>query len=200
MDRQEHWETVYRTKGPRGVSWFAPHLTTSLEMIGATRATFDAPILDVGGGASTLVDDLLGAGFRNVTVLDLSASALEAARDRLGPAATGVAWITGDVTTVDLPAHYFHVWHDRAVFHFLTDEGDRDRYVAQVRHAVAPGGHVVLGTFALDGPHKCSGLPVARYDASGLQHVFGEHFELVMARDDRHTTPWGAEQHFTYCL
>lgn len=200
MERQEHWEAVYRTKRTEDVSWFAPHLTTSLELIRATGITLDQPILDVGGGASTLVDDLLEAGFRDVTVLDLSESALAAARARLGPAASRVGWTTGDITTHPLPARHFRVWHDRAVFHFLPDAADRDKYIAQVRRALVPGGHIVLGTFALDGPEKCSGLTVARYDATALQHVFGPEFELIRAKDDMHKTPWGTEQHFTYCL
>jgi SAM-dependent methyltransferase len=200
MNLQTHWESVYRTKRPDDVSWFTPHLETSLALIRSTDVGLDAPILDVGGGASTLADDLLAAGYRDITVLDLSASALDAARARLGPRASHVTWLAEDVSQARLPHAHFEVWHDRAVFHFLVDHIERDRYVAQVRHAVAPGGHVVVATFGPQGPQRCSGLPTARYDADALNAVFGDEFEMVERREERHRTPAGIEQQFVYCL
>jgi SAM-dependent methyltransferase len=160
----------------------------------------DSRIIDVGGGASTLVDDLLGAGFRQLTVLDISPAALEVARQRLGDRSGSVSWIAADVTTATLPEHAFDLWHDRAVLHFLTAESERARYAAQVRRALVPGGHVVVGTFALDGPAKCSGLDVVRYDAASLAQVFGHEFELTSSLAATHWTPAGREQRFLYCV
>jgi SAM-dependent methyltransferase len=200
MSVEDHWERVYRTKPADEMSWFRPHLDTSLELIKKTGVDANAPILDVGGGASTLVDDLVAAGYSDLTVLDVSAAALDAARDRLGPRASAVAWVAGDATRADLPTARFKVWHDRAVFHFLTDAEDRRRYVQQVRHAVAPGGHVIVATFGPEGPQRCSGLPTARYDAEALYAEFGRDFELVDRREERHCTPEGVDQQFIYCL
>jgi SAM-dependent methyltransferase len=200
MNVQEHWQRVYQTKRTDEVSWFRPHLDTSLMLIAETHVPIDAPIIDVGGGASSLVDDLLDAGYRDLTVLDVSEAALDSARKRLGTRASGVTWIATDATRADLPPAHFRVWHDRAVFHFLTDQADRDRYVAQVRNAVAPGGHVIVATFGPDGPQKCSGLPAARYDAVTLHGLFGDEFELIDRREERHRTPRGVEQQFVYCL
>ena len=200
MERQqEHWEKVYRTKPADAVSWFQEHATRSLEIIGAIGATRDAAIIDVGGGASTLVDDLIGGGFKNLSVLDLSAGALEVARTRIGSQGHGVTWITGDIRTVDLPERFYDIWHDRAVFHFLTDPSDRLAYVRQVIRAVKPGGHVIVATFAPDGPEHCSGLPVARYDPDQLHDEFGPAFELLETASEEHRTPWGSIQHFVYC-
>jgi SAM-dependent methyltransferase len=197
---QEHWDRVYRTKQADAVSWFQPHLGTSLEMIRQTGVAADAPIIDVGGGASTLVDDLVAAGYSDVTVLDVSEAGLDAARNRLGPRASRVSWLAGDATTAALPPAHFQVWHDRAVFHFLTDPDDRRRYVQQVLRAVAPGGHVVMATFGPHGPQRCSGLPTARYDAAALHAEFGPEFRLMEQREERHRTPAGVEQQFVYCL
>jgi SAM-dependent methyltransferase len=200
MNVQTHWEGVYRTRRTDEVSWFTPHLDMSMALSRSTCAGAGAPIIDVGGGASTLVDDLLAAGYRDVTVLDLSAAALEVARRRVGPRASDVTWLAHDVTRAQLPRSHFSVWHDRAVFHFLVDSIDRERYIAQVRRAVAPGGHVVVATFGPQGPQRCSGLPTARYDAHTLHAVFGDEFEMVDRRQEEHRTPAGTQQQFVYCL
>jgi 2-polyprenyl-3-methyl-5-hydroxy-6-metoxy-1,4-benzoquinol methylase len=200
MDPRAHWEQVYRTKAPDQVSWYAPHLARSLDFIREAAPDKDAAILDVGGGESTLVDDLLLAGYRDVTVLDVSPHALDVTKARLRERGASVRWIAADVTTADLPAHRYDVWHDRAVFHFLTDSGVRAAYVRQVRHAVKPGGHVIVATFALDGPEQCSGLPVEHYDASSLHGAFGPQFALVRSAREVHRTPAGNEQPFTWCF
>jgi SAM-dependent methyltransferase len=196
---REHWEAVYREKRPDEVSWFRPHLDHSLRLIEEAGLAPTAAILDVGGGASTLVDDLLERGYLNVTVLDLSARALALARERLGPRAATVHWLAADVTQAELPAHHFEFWHDRAVFHFLTEEAARRRYVAAVRHALKPNGHIVVATFGLSSPDRCSGLPVARYSAEGIHEQFGNEFRKVGDSSEIHHTPWGAEQEFVYC-
>ena len=200
MNKQlEHWEKVYQTKSADAVSWFQEHATRSLEIIRSIGLTTDSQIIDVGGGASTLVDDLLTSGFEHLSVLDLSASALEVARNRLGPLGQNVAWIAGDIRAVDLPQHTYDIWHDRAVFHFLTDPADRMAYVRQVMRSVKSGGHVIVATFAPDGPEQCSGLPVARYDPGQLHDEFGPAFELLEHASEEHRTPWGSIQHFVYC-
>lgn len=200
MDRLEHWEQVYRTKGPDQVSWFQAEARLSRELIADAAPDRNSSIIDIGAGASTLVDGLLGIGYRQVTVMDLSSAALALAKARLGSAAESVTWQAADVLKVRLPAHAFDVWHDRAVFHFLTDARDRARYVAQVRHAVRPGGIVLVATFADDGPLRCSGLEVARYTPHELHAQFGEEFTLLESHRELHTTPSGATQAFTYCL
>lgn len=196
---RDHWENVYQTKQPDAVSWFQEHATRSLEIIQSIDASRDAHIIDVGGGASTLVDDLLSDGFEHVSVLDLSASALEVARKRLGKTGDQVVWIAGDIRNVNLPEHAFEIWHDRAVFHFLTEPADRADYVRQVMRAVKPGGHVIVATFAPDGPEQCSGLPVVRYSPEQLHGEFGPAFELLEKASEEHKTPWGTMQHFVYC-
>ena len=196
---KENGEKVYQNKASDAVSWFQEHATQSLEIIRSIGAPLNASIIDVGGGASTLVDDLLGSGFNTVSVLDLSASALEAVRKRLGAAGDGVTWIAGDIRTVHLPDHTYDIWHDRAVFHFLTDPVDRAAYVRQVMKSVKPGGHVIVATFAPDGPEQCSGLPVARYAPGELHQEFGPSFDLLEHMSEEHKTPWGSVQHFVYC-
>ena len=200
MNPEEHWEQVYRTKRTDEVSWFRQHLETSLALITSTGVPAEAPILDVGGGASTLVDDLIAAGYSDVTVLDISAVALNAAQERLESRARLVRWLAGDVTQIDLPSAHFRVWHDRAVFHFLIAADERRRYVEQVRHAVAPGGHVIIATFGPDGPERCSGLPTARYHVDALHREFGADFVLIDRREELHRTPGGINQQFVYCL
>ncbi len=196
---KEHWETVYTTKATDEVSWFQPHAQLSLDLIKAAATVKNAGIIDVGGGASTLVDDLLAEGYRDLTVLDLSAAALQAARRRLGAQESLVRWIEADITEVDLPARRYDVWHDRAVFHFLTTAQQRDAYVRTVFNAVKPGGHVIVATFAEDGPLQCSGLPVMRYRADELHDQFGEAFTLLKHQKEEHHTPAGKIQQFVYC-
>lgn len=194
-----HWEGVYTTKAPDAVSWYRPHLETSLELIERAGGGRMASVIDVGGGESTLVDDLLTRGYPNLTVLDISPTALAVTRRRLGAAADSVRWLAGDVTQVRLPSGEFDVWHDRAVFHFLTDPQDRLAYVRQVEQAVRPGGHVIVSTFGPEGPAKCSGLDVMRYDGEALHGEFGPRFRLVESAREVHYTPWGAPQQFVYC-
>jgi SAM-dependent methyltransferase len=193
-----HWDDVYQRKQPNQVSWYREHLERSLAFVDQVTPAPSA-IIDVGGGASTFVDDLLARGHRDVTVLDLSSAALAAARDRLGQRANLVKWLAGDVTTVPFEAHAFDFWHDRAVFHFLRDPTERARYVEQVRRAVKPGGHVLVATFGPQGPERCSGLDVMRYDADELHAAFGDAFRKVESTTEVHSTPWGAEQQFVYC-
>jgi SAM-dependent methyltransferase len=199
MHSKEHWEKVYTTRATDAVSWFQPHADTSVGLIKATGAALDASIIDVGGGASTLVDDLLALGYTNLTVLDLSAAALAAARQRLGGKASGVRWIEADITRANLPEREFDIWHDRAVFHFLTSPEDRAAYVQAVFRAVKPGGHVIVATFAEDGPNQCSGLPVLRYRPDELHAEFGEAFALLKHKKEAHHTPSGTVQQFVYC-
>jgi len=196
---REHWESVYRSKVPAEVSWYRPHLDRSLHFIDRAGLSPNSRIIDVGGGASTLVDDLLERGYANVTVLDLSPSALAHARDRVGARGARVTWVVGDVVEAALPEHSFDFWHDRAVFHFLTEEAVRRRYVEAVRRALKPGGHVLVATFGPSAPERCSGLPVARYSADGIHAQFGTEFRKVGSDDEIHHTPWGSEQEFVYC-
>jgi SAM-dependent methyltransferase len=200
MDSKAHWDRVYRNTAPDQVSWYQAEPELSLRLIRHALPDLSSAIIDVGGGASTLVDALVFAGYQRMTVLDLSPGALEAARDRMGPAAASVGWIEGDVLAAALPAGAFDLWHDRAVFHFLTDSTDRLCYVAQVRHAVKPGGLVLVATFAEDGPTQCSGLEVARYSPERLHTEFGSEFRLLDSVREEHHTPSGKIQPFTYCL
>lgn len=200
MNRHEHWEQVYRTKGPDQVSWFQAEARLSRDLIAHAAPARSASIIDIGAGASTLVDGLLRIGYQRLTVVDLSATALDLTKARLGDAATTVHWQAADILTATLPAQAFDVWHDRAVFHFLTDAADRARYVAQVRHAVRPGGIVLVATFAEDGPARCSGLEVARYAPAELHAQFGDGFSLLESHREIHITPSGATQAFTYCV
>lgn len=200
MLSKEHWEQVYSTRAENSVSWFQEHARQSVELIGSTRVPKSAKIIDVGGGASTLVDDLIAEGYQHITVLDLSEAALGASRTRLAERASGASWLAGDITKIDLPLHEFDVWHDRAVFHFLTTREEREAYVHAVLRAVKPGGHVIVATFAEDGPEKCSGLPVMRYSADGLHAEFGSPFTLLQQEHEEHHTPFGTVQKFIYCL
>lgn len=195
----EHWDRAYRARPSTQVSWYRLHLERSLAFIGDAAPDRGARILDVGGGASTLVDDLLVQGYRHLSVLDLSEEALRTARGRLGAAAHGVAWLHGDVRTVALEPQGIDLWHDRAVFHFLAGAADRAAYVRQAVQALKPGGGLVIATFAPDGPARCSGLPVVRYGAAGLAQVFGSAFRLEAQAADAHVTPGGSVQSFLYC-
>lgn len=199
MQNKEFWETVYQNKPYESVSWFQEHAEISLRLIRSIGVEREASILDVGGGASTLVDDLLNDGFNNIFVLDLSLTALNKAKSRLDSRAGTVNWIDADViSTILMPAHY-DIWHDRAVFHFLTTTEERLDYIKQVRHSVKLGGHIIIATFAEDGPTQCSGLPVMRYTAEELHAEFGASFELVGHLKDSHLTPSGNTQQFVYC-
>lgn len=200
MTIKSHWESIYRTKSADALSWYASHLNASLQYIGRAAAAPDAAIIDVGGGESTLVDDLLAAGYAQLMVLDISATALDATRRRLGPAGADVHWLAADVLEAELPAAAFDIWHDRAVFHFLTRNAQRQRYVEQVLHALKPGGFAIVGSFGPQGPDQCSGLPVSRYSADELHHNFGAPFQLLDSLVEQHTTPWGSQQQFVYCF
>jgi SAM-dependent methyltransferase len=197
--RRTHWEAVYATKAENEVSWFQDNPAPSLEAIALTGARPASAIIDIGGGASRLVDHLLALGFVDVTVLDLSAAALDAAKARLGTQAAGVRWLVADVTTWEPTASY-DVWHDRAAFHFLTGENDRAAYVARLERALKPGGYAIIATFALDGPERCSGLPVLRYDAESLGCVLGPAFKLIHTGRHEHATPWDSRQVFQFSV
>ena len=199
MDPKAHWEKVYRTKRPNEVSWYRPHLEVSLQLIEEAAPNRDAQIIDVGGGESTLVDDLVTRGYRNLSVLDVSLTALDVAKERLGNRADTVNWVSGDVTTFAFTPHQYDVWHDRAVFHFLTESKERAAYVRQVARAVKRGGHVIVATFGPEGPTQCSGLNVVRYDPDALHSEFGASFQLVKHLTELHQTPAGSIQQFTYC-
>jgi len=198
MDTQSHWDRIYTDKGPTAVSWYRPHLETSLSLIERVAST-ESAIIDVGGGESTLVDDLLWHGFRNITVLDISQTAIEVNKRRLGERSDHVHWLVADITKAELPHSAYDVWHDRAVFHFLTRQSDRTSYVRQVANAVELGGHVIVSTFGPEGPTKCSGLDVVRYDAESLHREFGVHFRLLESAKELHHTPFGTVQQFLYC-
>src|ERR1700730_14400895 len=199
VNRQEHWEHVYTTKGESEVSWFQENATPSLELMILAGATPRSAVIDIGGGASRVVDALVEMGFQAVTVLDLSQAAIAVAKARLGSRANQVKWVVADVTTWE-PQQVYHLWHDPAAFHFLTEEHDRTAYVAHLSKAVKPGGHAIIATFAPDGPERCSGLPVVRYDAESLGRVLGDAFELVETRRHEHMTPWGSEQRFQFSV
>lgn len=200
MSDATHWENVYSHKAIDQVSWFQTEAAMSLDLIRGSGLSPDtARIIDVGSGASVLLDNLLDAGYRHLTALDIAAPALAASQARLGARAALVDWRVGDVTAVDLPAAGYDIWHDRAVFHFLTREEDRRRYVAQVWHAVKPGGYVIVATFGPNGPLQCSNLDICRYAPEALHGEFGAAYELIGHRSEWHATPAGKEQEFVYC-
>jgi SAM-dependent methyltransferase len=200
MQSKDHWEQVYSTKKSDNVSWFQPHAELSTRLIRESCPQRDAAIIDVGGGASTLVDDLLDVGYAHVTVLDLSHAALTESRRRLGARGDSVRWMEADITRAEFEPHSFDLWHDRAVFHFLTTPEDRVAYVRQVLRAVKPGGYVVVATFGSDGPTQCSGLPVMRYTPDELHAEFGNAFTLLAHEEQLHHTPFGTDQQFIYCM
>jgi SAM-dependent methyltransferase len=195
-----HWQQVYGSKAEAQTSWFRPHLDESLRLIDALRLPPEAPLIDVGAGRSTLVDDLLDRGFIDVTALDLSDTALAQSQARLGNSARKVRWVAGDVLDAQLPPARFDVWHDRAVFHFLTEAAERTRYVSLCERSLRVGGFALIATFAADGPEKCSGLPVCRYDAAALAAEFGPGFERLADSRELHRTPFDTTQTFTYLL
>ena len=199
MNSKAHWEAVYESRAPAEQSWYQSEPTRSLELLEQLGLAPASAIIDVGGGASTLVDALLERGVGSITVLDISGAALAHSKARLGARATSVQWIEGDITNVDLGASAsYDFWHDRAVFHFLTESGDRRRYVAAAARALRPGGAALVATFAPHGPSHCSGLEVARYDSELLAREFGREFSLERSMDELHHTPSGGEQAFTY--
>jgi 2-polyprenyl-3-methyl-5-hydroxy-6-metoxy-1,4-benzoquinol methylase len=199
-DRKAHWEQIYSSRAPTEVSWFEDYPGQSLDLIAVAGLEKRARIIDVGGGASKLVDNLLALGFDGITVLDISSTAIGAAKERLGESAGKVEWIEADITEIQLPEHQYDLWHDRAVFHFLTNPVDRSSYVHVALNALKPGGYLIVATFALDGPEECSGLPTCRYSPEQLLHEFGPGFGLVASQSKSHRTPFGTEQSFVYCL
>lgn len=196
INRREHWEQVYRTKGPLDLSWYQARPELSLDLI-ATVSRKESGLLDVGGGTSVLVDCLLDASYSQIGVLDISGAALAHTRARLGTRAGKIEWFEADVTRFE-PPHRFDIWHDRAVFHFLTSADDRSRYVSTLRRTLAPGGHIIIATFTFDGPPKCSGLDVMRYDEEAIAAELGAEFQLRDVRHETHVRPWQTEQRFLY--
>lgn len=196
---KEHWDGLHASKGAQAVSWYQPHAERSLRMIRHSGIGKNGAIIDVGGGESTLVDDLLAEGYSDVTVLDISAVALAAAARRLGKSASRVKWIEADITAVELPENAFDLWHDRAVFHFLMSAQSRAAYVAAVLRSLKSGGHLIVATFGETGPEQCSGLPVRRYRPDELHTEFGEAFTLLEHQTEEHRTPRGSVQQFVYC-
>ncbi len=197
--RKQHWERVYQNNSEKSTSWFQPRPETSLALFDATNQPHDAPCIDVGGGSSRLVDHLLDLGWQNISVLDIAHSALASAKKRLGTRASQVNWLEQDLLEIDLPSGY-RIWHDRAVFHFLTQAADRERYLQQLQQALVAGGHCIIATFSPQGPEACSGLPVQRYSSEQLTQTLGKNFQLVRTLQEIHTTPAGKDQSFTYCL
>lgn len=197
-NRKAHWENVYSTRKPHEVGWYQAYPEIPLHLIASTGITKNEAIIDVGGGASNLVDALLENGYQDVTVLDLSAAALEATKDRLGALSSRVKWLAADITAFT-PSQIYRVWHDRAVFHFLTDATDRQRYLEAARAALPPGGHLIMATFALDGPPQCSGLDVARYSPESLRQEVGDDFILAESFGSLHITPTQGKQSYTFC-
>jgi len=200
MNPHEHWNRIYLDKSATGVSWYTPHLARSLELIREAQLPKSASILDVGGGASTLAADLLTEGFQHIAVLDIAQAALDVAKASLGDKAQQVTWLAGDITTAQLPEAAYDLWHDRAVFHFLTEEAQRRAYIRQVERALKTGGRIIVATFGTHGPERCSGLEVVHYDEASLPSTFGAHFERLHCLEETHTTPWGTLQEFVYCL
>lgn len=197
FDRKAHWDSVYQNKSSLDVSWYQKEPLLSLELIRNAQLASDEPIIDVGGGASVLVDYLCKEGFTNLAVLDISEKALSCARKRLGDLAQNIEWYESDITRFKAP-HPFSLWHDRAVFHFLTDEADRKAYVKALKQALQPGGRLIIAAFAIGGPEKCSGLDIVQYDSDKIAAELGEEFKLIEVRHELHITPAGNEQKFMY--
>ena len=199
MSQKNHWEQVYSTGPKEKLGWYVPHLKTPLSWIKGLGLSLEAPLIDVGGGASTLVDDLLDASYRSITVLDISERALSSVKASLGKKADLVTWLAGDITSIELPERHYELWHDRAVFHFLVQLEQQRKYRENLLRALRPGGHLVIGTFALEAPPKCSGLPVQRYSPEDLQNALGGEFHLERHQKELHVTPGGVEQMYLYC-
>jgi len=200
MQASQHWDDVYASKGSDNVSWFQAHAERSLNLIDELGIDFDAPVVDVGCGGGTLIDDLMHAGCTDLTALDISAAALSLAKARLGERGALVRWLHSDVLAADLRSRHFALWHDRAVFHFLLLPEQRQAYVAKAAASVRPGGYLIVAAFAEDGPEQCSGLPVVRYTAGRLAQQFAPHFTLRRHELEAHPTPFGSVQQFVYCL
>jgi 2-polyprenyl-3-methyl-5-hydroxy-6-metoxy-1,4-benzoquinol methylase len=198
IERQQHWQHIYATKGEREVSWFQNDPQPSLGLI-EQLASVSSAIIDIGGGASRLAGSLLERGFRDLTVLDVASSAITAAKSHLGRDAEHIQWIIADVTSWQ-PARHYDIWHDRATFHFLVTERDRAAYIERLTRALMPGGFAIIATFAPDGPAQCSGLPVVRYDANSLHRTIGAAFTLESTQRHVHITPWGTSQAFQYSI
>lgn len=199
MKSKNHWENVYRTKSHTEVSWYKPHLDPSLRLISKMGLKPNDRIIDIGAGSSTLVDDLLKDGFKEISTLDISSTALDIAKKRLGEGAQKVKWIEADITKVELPQNHYDLWHDRAVFHFLTSPKDRQKYTNVLKSSLKMGGHLVIAAFNLNGPQKCSGLDLVRYSPETLQAELGNEFKLVEHFNEIHKTPFGTTQNFVYC-
>jgi SAM-dependent methyltransferase len=199
MDSKSHWSHIYRTKASDKVSWYQPHLEVSLEFIQSACVSKDDRIIDVGGGSSTLVDDLIQNGYKNLTVLDAAGESLVLSQNRIGAKAQSVNWMESDILSAPLPSQYFDLWHDRAVFHFLTRPEDRRIYADKILQAMRNGGHVIIAAFSLDGPRRCSGLDVVQYSADSMQKALGDRFELVGRKSEDHMTPTSVKQKFLYC-
>lgn len=196
---KQHWEQVYSRTVSDKPGWYTPHLQASLCWINQIEIPLYAPIIDVGCGDSTFAEDLLQEGYRSITVLDLCDKALSALKERLGSKQSQVAWLEDDITSVDLPVHYYELWHDRAVFHYFTDEEQQQQYREQLFNALKPGGHLILGTFAPEAPPKCSGLPVRRYTVEELENFLGDEFVMQQHRKRLHVTPGGRGQMYLFC-
>jgi 2-polyprenyl-3-methyl-5-hydroxy-6-metoxy-1,4-benzoquinol methylase len=199
MSSQSHWEQVYQTKSPEQTSWYEPHLQTSLDWISAAAPHRSASIIDIGGGESTLAEDLLALGYRDVTVLDLAETAILKSQHRTKTAAKQIRWLVADVTEASLPPNTYDIWHDRAVFHFLAEPDQRRAYVRQLVSSLKPSGHAVIATFGPHGPERCSGLPTQRYNAKSLQRELGPDFQISRSSLIDHHTPFGTTQQFLYC-
>ena len=197
--KTDHWQTLYQTKSPTDVSWFRPQLEVSLELMSLAGLNEKSRVIDIGAGASTLADDVLDRGVRDITALDISATSLNIAKQRLGAHAQKIRWIVADAARHSFASDRFDIWHDRAALHFL-DPNDAAAYVAKATAAIAAGGHAIIGCFARNGPETCSGLPVARRDPEDIQKLFGSHFALVASRTEQHITPARAAQRFAYAL
>lgn len=199
MGNKQHWEQVYQQKQPDTLSWYQQQASLSLQLIQQVTSP-NALLIDVGSGASTLIDDLLKLGYQNLTVLDISTAALAVTQQRLGAKASQISWLVADIIQAELPALAYDLWHDRAVFHFLTEQADREAYINRVRHSLKPGAYLVIACFADHGPEKCSGLPVQRYNTQTLAAAFGGDFKLLTTAQEQHPTPFGTSQAFIYLL
>jgi ubiquinone/menaquinone biosynthesis C-methylase UbiE len=200
MNESNHWEEIYSTKSANQVGWYSPHLETSLSWISDLKLSANDPIIDVGGGASTLVDDLLNLGYKKLTVLDLAEKAIRVTKQRLGEPSKTVTWLHGDATEIKLPLNYYFLWHDRAVFHFFIDAEKQQKYRDAMLRAIMLGGYLIIGAFSKEAPPKCSGLPVHRYTADLLCEKLGDEFKLIRHQKEMHRTPSGVEQSYVYCL